>query len=216
MPASDITAEPTRADTLSAVRSPSVTRTSAERAAEDVGHLRNQARFLLNDVGDLHGEAVDAQLEHATDTQARRAVSDLLEELGSLGMSWRAVARLVGVTVPALRKWRNGEEITGSNRRHLARVVAFVDILRAQHLIQEVGSWLEMPLGQSTTSAIDLYVEGFVTALLEYAAGHVSSVELLKLSGRDPVKRSGRFEVVTGDDGEPILRVHSQATPGEP
>lgn len=198
----------TRADSLVATVVEQPTKTTQDELAERAGHLRGATRFLLEDVAEVHDEAMEIQLEARTDEAAKRSVADLLTELADLGFAWRDIAQLVGVTVPAVRKWRQGEPATGVHRRAVARLLAFADVLKSDHLVSEVSSWMEIPLAGSSTTGIDVYSQGGANPLLLHAAGHLSSEELLDTI--DPNWRDAlddRFEVVPGDDGEPIIRM---------
>lgn len=203
-----LTGDRTRAD---AVVSPTIdrpTRTSQDELAERAGVLRGQARFLVDDVADVHDQAMEIQLESRTDEATKRSVVDLLDELASLGFAWREIARLVGVSIPAVRKWRHGGAVTGSNRRAVARLLAFVDVIRSDHLVQEVASWMEIPIAGSSLTGIDVYARGAGKLLLLQAAGHITSEELLdriEPSWRTPP--DDRFEITSGSDGEPIIRM---------
>lgn len=113
--------------------------------------------------------------------------------------------------MPGLRKWRKGETVSGENRRKLAGVVAFVGILRRDHIIADVASWLDMPLAGSSLNGIDVYATGQIAELTEYAADHISGSQLLDRTipewrhGIDPT-----FEVFTADDGQRAIRMRPE------
>jgi transcriptional regulator with XRE-family HTH domain len=205
-----LTGDRTRAESVVPAILEPPTRTSVDELADHTGFLRGATRVLTEDVAEVHDNILEIQLESRTDEAAKRSVPDLLDELARLGFSWREIARTVGVTVPAVRKWRNGGSATGANRRSLARLLAFVDVLGSDHLVEDVPSWLEMPLNGSPLTGIDAYCAGAELMLLLHAAGHVSSDQLL--DSLDPSWRDraeDRFEVVTADDGEPMIRMRS-------
>ena len=86
-----------------------------DEIVEGIGFVRSRARLLGEDVvqverqtGLLHRRAFDAQLNARARDIARRPALDILEELASCGFAWRDIARMVGVSVPALRRWRQG------------------------------------------------------------------------------------------------------------
>lgn len=187
------------------------TRTSLDDLVDEAGHLRNRSRLLNDDIADVHSYALDVQLKARTDEAAKRSVVDLLAELADLGLSWRDIARLVGVSVPALRKWRQGEPASGHNRRSVAQLLAFIDVLRSDHLVQDVASWLEMPLADSHVTGLEVYALGRHDLLITHAAGHVSSEEVLdQLDPNWRINRDTTFEVFTADDGQPAIRVVPQ------
>lgn len=203
-----LTGDRTRADAVRPNVLERPTRTSQDELAEQAGVLRNTTRFLSEDVADVHERALEIQLDGRADQAAKRAVPDLLHELAEMGFAWRDIARLVGVTVPAVRKWRQGEPASGANRRAVARLLAFVDVLRADHLVQDVPSWMEIPLAASAITGLDIYAAGRAKLLLLHAAGHLTSEQLLDRfspSWRDEVDE--RFEIVTTADGAPLVRL---------
>lgn len=210
-----LTGDRTRADSAFPSETARPTWTSQDALAEDAGYLRGVARILSQDVAAMHLRALGVQLEARTDEAAKRAVGDLLAELADLGFSWREIARLVGVTVPAVRKWRQGEATTGHHRRAIARLVAFVHVLRSDHVVQDVPSWLEMPLSTSTITGLDVYEGGRCDLLLAFAANHITSDDVL--DGIDTPwrqKTDDRFEIFTADDGEQGIRLRRLEAPG--
>lgn len=209
-----LTGDRTRSDAVMPRVLDSPTRTSQDEIAERAGYLRNLTKGLSDEFADVHNRAVEIQLEARTDEAAKRSVSDLLGELAALGFAWRDIARLVGVTVPAVRKWRNGEPATGTNRRAVAQLLAFVDVLRSDHLVQDPPSWMEMPLAGSGANGLDLYAAGHCKLLLVHAAGHLGSEELLDRV--DPTWRAAlddRFEIATASDGEVMIRLRPVEPP---
>lgn len=128
------------------------TRTIRE-AVEDIGYLRNRTGLLVDDSLDLHrsaeqlhSEALDVHLRTLANQRVREELSALLEELSDLGFSWRDIARTSRVSVPALRKWRQGAPATGENRKRVATMAALCEIVRKEYLISEVANWLETPV----------------------------------------------------------------------
>lgn len=57
-------------------------------------------------------------------TLGEASAADMLSELRSSGLLWSVVARYVGVSDAALRKWRRGGSIDVEHRRRLARLTA--------------------------------------------------------------------------------------------
>ncbi len=188
---------------------------SSDVVANAAGALRDDVGALSDDVAALHGESLLIQLEARTDEAAKRAPTDLLDELAALGFSWTGVARLVGVSIPGLRKWRQGEAPSGENRRRLAQIVAFVGVLEQDHLITDVASWLDVPLAGTSHTGLDLFAAGNVGDLLEYAAQKVDSTELLDRTvpgWRDEL--DDRFEVFEAGDGERAIRLRATGPTG--
>lgn len=139
------------------------TRTIAE-LVEKAGFLKNRTRILVadsesvhNSTDELHAETLDTLLRSTAGRFSREGLSDLLDRLSLLGFSWRDLGRIVGVSVPALRKWRNGDQASGENRLRVARLAAFCEIVREQYLIDDPASWLEIPLHiDAPVTGIDL------------------------------------------------------------
>ena len=184
------------------------TKLSTDLVANRAGALRSDVGILSADVANAHSESLLLQLRARTQEAAKRSPSDLLSELSALGFAWTAVARLVGVSVPAVRKWRQGESVSGDNRARLAQLVAFVGVLARDHLVADVASWLEIPISESPFTGVDVYAAGDVGALMEYASEHLRGPELLDRviadwrQALDP-----RFEVFTSEDGQRGLRL---------
>lgn len=177
--------------------------------------IRDKARFLADDASDFHEQQTAADLESRAHDEARRSAREMLDDLAALGFAWRDIARLVGVTVPAVRKWRNGEPIAGPNRWALARLLAFVKTLRSDHLIDEVASWMEMPIAGSTLTGIDVYGMGHVLPLLLHGTDHLKVDQLLlRVDPLGEHRPDDRFEVVTAPDGLPAVRMRSETPPG--
>ncbi len=191
-----------------AVERPEVGRRLRIRAAQ----LRDHVDLLNLEVIEVHHDAQDYDLEELAQKKARRSVSSLLADLGSdRGMSWSDIARLVGVSPSAIRKWRREGSATGENRLALARLAAFMDLLEG-FAIEDPASWLEVPLVDGyTVTALDVYVsKGGAVLLLDYADTRVAVTELLDESLPDWRERFGSaFEVYEAADGHPAIRQRS-------
>lgn len=183
---------------------------TAERASA-IGQLTNCYAEITGRVRVLH-EDVEAgrrnvrqwNLDDRTGAKARLDGLALLDELAvSRGFGWSEIARLVGVSVSAVRKWRAGESPSASRRRDLARLAAFIDLLDEIGPIGEPAGWLMMRLSDAHTATLaDLYVAGRVDDLLEHAEGHLSARDLLDRwspSWRDDTTRD--WQVVDSPDG---------------
>jgi hypothetical protein len=149
-------------------------------------------------------------LNQRTLAVALRDPHDLVSDLGERGLSWTTIARLVGVTSTAVRKWRRGEAITGENRRRLAGVVAFLDLVKATlSPLEDASSWMEMPLTDGVTvSAVEIYAAGGANILLDWASGRHSAEEMLSTFDNDWRARYAadeRFQITIADDGQPVV-----------
>lgn len=213
-PRSQLNAEPTSAASVRTLRIAQPTRlppdvmASTDAIANEAGALRQSTGMLSQDAAQLHGDSLRIQLRARTDEAAKRAPAELLSELGALGFSWTAVARVLGVSIPAVRKWRGGATVSGCNRRKIAEFVALAGVLERDHMIADVASWLDVPLAESSFTGIDVLEAGHLHDLIEYGAQHIGSTDLLDRSlprWRDSL--DDRFEVYTAGDGEMAIRL---------
>jgi transcriptional regulator with XRE-family HTH domain len=202
------------------VGKPSVTQTIAD-VVEEAGALRSRVSVLRDEVEDLHDNAsqvqVDAfmvQVEDAATREARQSVDSLLNEFAEMGFSWRDVAQLIGVSVPAIQKWRRGGGVTPNHRRHIARALATCKLLEGHPFsIQDIASWLEMPIEPGVPiTPLDLLGRGRIDLLLRWA-GHSDARPEGVLDEIEPDWRDryeSRFEVFTAPDGQPGIRFRQE------
>lgn len=193
------------------VRSPSSDQTQATAAgvARQAGMLREEINVLQADVGETHRTSLRLALSERAGERGRQSPQILLEILArDKGFSWTSLARMMRVSIPAVRKWRNGEPISGENRRRLSILVAFIDLLEDHFGIADPASWMEMPLSEGvSTTAVDIYANGSYQALLEYAGGHRDAHALLDEAlptWRDD-HEPGDYEIFEGPDGSPAF-----------
>lgn len=161
----------------------------------------------------FHQDAFDAVLDSSTSDAAIRDTRALLEELADRGFAWSDIAKLLGVSVPAIRKWRTGEaEPTGQNRRIIARLVAFAVILENQCGVENVSAWFETPLVDSyLVTPIDLYIVGRYEAIHEIASGRMKATVALDRfipEWRDTA--ASGVDVFTASDGMAAIRLKSR------
>ncbi|MCO5299285.1 MAG: hypothetical protein M9886_04965 [Candidatus Nanopelagicales bacterium] len=186
-----------------AVRSePSQTRLSSD-LMNAAGDLRGQARTLHNEGQDLHRDTTIQNWTSLTSEQGKRRTQDLLDDLHELGFAWRDIARMVGVTVPALQKWRRGQRSSGENKSAIAGLLAACHLIQERYLVKEVASWFEMPvvLGYPVTP-IEMYAKGDRVLVFDHASGHASPEEVL--DGYEPDWRSrysSPYAVYRAEDG---------------
>jgi hypothetical protein len=188
------------------------TRTVAHVLTEDIGHIRQQARDLHEVTDQLHQRSHYAEWNDRTSWRGRSSTQDLLNKLAELGFAWRDIARLVGVSVPAVQKWRRGEGTTGENRQRVASLVAACDLVAEHYGIKEVASWFEVPLllGVPVTP-VDLWAGERPDLVFDYASGHTDSDHIL--TDWDPGWREryhSDFEVFRADDGRHSIRLKEQ------
>ena len=196
------------------------TRTILELVAdvEEAGFYHNFAQILVEDssemreaTGQLHGHRVDELLRTLTTHRTRHAYSETLEELSALGFSWKAVARLAGVSVPAVRKWRQGESApSGDNRRRIARLASFCELVEEQYAIRDVAGWLETPLhSDAPVTGLDLLEEERFDLALRLASDGGTDPELILDEVRPDWRErySSQVEVFMASDGMLALRL---------
>src|SRR5262245_59725114 len=86
--------------------------------------LRDRVQLTQSDVLELQRSVQITDLDERASRVAVQEPGDLLDALATeFGLSWTTIARMVGVTDAAVRKWRRGEPIAPENRRRLARGV---------------------------------------------------------------------------------------------
>lgn len=186
-------------DTATAERASAI-----EHLTERYADITGRVRVLNEDVEEGRRNVRQWNLDDRTGAKARFGGAALLDELAAgRGFGWSEIARLVGVSVSAVRKWRNGEAPSPQRRRDLARLAAFVDLLDEIGPIGEPAGWLMMRLSDAHTATLaDLYVAGRAEDLLEHAEGHLSVQDLLDRwnpSWRDETRRN--WQVVESPDG---------------
>jgi hypothetical protein len=177
------------------------TRTIGE-LVEDIGMGYNRSQLLTNDATDLtrqfaemHSESTDLQINNEARSLATNAPEQLLNLLADKGFAWRDIARMAGVSVPSVRKWRLGESPTPTNHLAIARIVAVVQILEHDLPVTDIASWMEMPLIMGVpTNAIDLVSDGLLAQVIALALGHVRPEVVMDShipDWRDRVRRIG-------------------------
>lgn len=192
------------------------TRTIAD-LADDAGFLNSRVWLHHQDAAQLHGETTQLHtgtlrelLRTRSGELAAEPLVELLAMLADEGFAWRDVARLVGVSVPALRKWRQGEAATGENRLKVASLVALCEVLRDKALQSDPASWLELPMLEDVpVTGLDLYAANRIDLLFRRALHFDADPETI-LDEFDPSWRStyrGAFEVFEAEDGLPGIRL---------
>lgn len=190
------------------VREPAAGPATAEELIPRVSALRYEADSVNGDVIAPARDVYVLNLAEGTTERERQGITSLLQALTDRGFSWSMISKMVGVSVPAIRKWRLGEGASPENRHALARLVALVDMLSDQFMIEDPAAWLEIPLANVHTSLTDVYAGGRVELVLEYAARWIASPEdvLDKFEPRWRENRFRAFETFMAPDGEVSIR----------
>ncbi|WP_234016885.1 hypothetical protein [Streptomyces sp. LaPpAH-108] len=187
----------------------SPTETTARQLTEEAGSFRTLTRGIAEKSAEYHKHLSFKEWQNRTNQRGRQAPKALLEEIAELGFAWRHIASMMDVSVPAVQKWRRSGGITGENRRHLASILALCDMITECYPVEDIASWFEMPISSlAPVTPIDLFSEGRLDLVLEYANGHESDSEKI-LTDYDPDWRdrySSVFEVYRDSDGEMSIR----------
>jgi hypothetical protein len=180
------------------------TQTAAVVVTDDLGYLRQKARALQEKVDETHQRSHFTEWVARTAQRGRSSPAELLEELGELGFAWRDIARLIGVTVQAIQKWRRGGRTTGENRYRIASLLAACDLVTEHYEIQEVASWFEMPMLDGVPiTPIELWQAHRPDLVFDYASGHSDAEQTL--TSWDPEWREryrSDFDVFRAEDGQ--------------
>ncbi len=173
--------------------------------SNSAGDLRSIVWLLHTDVRELHNNTRERDLDELASRRAWSEPSELLDELAATrGLAWVQIARLVGVSVPALRKWRLGETVSPDNRRELARLAEFFGMITSAP-IGDPAAWLELRLAEETTlTGLDIYAARRADLLLELAFGHITAARLLEEfdpQWREKHGHDERFAVRVSADG---------------
>ena len=175
----------------------------------EVGGIRGVARALRDDVDDLHKRTHENEWRKAAAERGKASVMSMLTELADLGFAWRDIARMVGVSVPAVQKWRKGEKASGDSRHRIASLLAACDLITSNYMVDGIASWFEMPLSSSApVTPIVLYAANRADLVFEFASGQVDPEALL--SEFDPDWREryrSDFEVFEAGDGNRSIRM---------
>ncbi|WP_155763851.1 hypothetical protein [Mycobacterium asiaticum] len=147
-----------------------------------------------------------------TQQRALSSPATMLSDLADLGFSWRDIAKMVGVSVAAIQKWRKGDNVTGSNRHKLASLVAACDFIIAHFHAEDVAQWFETPIiDGAPITPIDIWSEGNHLVLFEYATQHITPEQAMN-EFRPDWRESFRsnWEVFEADDGNLSIRAKGQ------
>ena len=143
-----------------------------------------------------------------TNKKAQHGSEALLEELAvDRGLGWTDIARLCGVSISAVRKWRSGGALAPERLRSLSKLAAFLELLSEVGPVGDPVGWLMMPLvEQHTVTAADLYREGLDEDILEHAQDPLSVEALLdRWNSSWRTETRSDWMVVDRPDGERVI-----------
>ena len=153
-----------------------------ERTEHQAGLLHTEKRDALGAARLWHENALRGLLRVKTDEKTKASVLELLVELTEAhGLGWSDIGRLVGVSVPAIRKWRLGGDASSANHVALARLAAFMEMLQESG-ISDATTWLTLPFDEVEVSKVQIYRQGDsagAAALLAFAKGHIVRDDVL-------------------------------------
>lgn len=211
--------EATRAPRVAPTEVPKSTPISAIKHTADIRDLVTDAdrlttslSSLSSDIRKSHAKALEEELNTRVQQKVKESPLTMLETLGNMGFSWRAVAQLLGVSVPALQKWRRGDGISGENRRKIATLLAGINVIASQYKVQEIDSWFETPIADETpVTPITIWSAGEYILALRYASDELTSEATLDAFDPDwRAKWTSRFEAVRAEDGHISLVMKEQ------
>lgn len=197
---------PTAADTAAPPMPPLAT---TQHLIPQVSMLRYRANDVHADVSILGRSIYDLNLRERTAEKEKNSVTTLLTSVTQAGVGWAALSRLLKVSVPAIRKWRQGQGASPENRKTLAELSALMQMLDEQFMVEDPASWLEIPLASTQTSLVDLYAAGRTDLILDYAGSWIRSADQV-MDAFDPAWRARastqEFETYIAADGQPAVR----------
>lgn len=174
---------------------------------EDRDNERHQALLNALDRTIEHEESYRNEWLVLSQQCAMQPATTLLDRLADIGFAWRHVAQMVGVTVPAVQKWRHGDRITGENLGRLARLVGACDFI-SKHYSTDIAAWFEMPIVESApVTPIDLWSsgkQGLFFALLTGTIHPENVLDRYEPDWRENYRSD--FEVFDADDGYLAIR----------
>ena len=181
------------------------------RLVADTAELRDDLHSTTTRVKRLHHDAEELHLAEATRQLEAAAPVDLLDALADeLLFPWSMLARVVGVSPTAVRKWRRGEAVTPGHHHRLAEFLTFCRTLQHRDpRIDDVPRWLEMPVdARSEVSRLDLFLAGTRAGLLDLASARRTGEDILDEEAegwRERAATTRRFAVLVHEDGTTSL-----------
>ncbi|WP_428983069.1 hypothetical protein [Phytohabitans maris] len=174
---------------------------ATKRAAAD----RDEAGMVTLDAAQKH-EALLRQLwDVETDKRLKGGLQALLVELTEgYGLGWSDIARLIKVSVPAIRKWRNGGDISTQRLYALGQLAAYMKLLEDQGGVTDPAAWLATPIESGIDRSItkaSIYTAGLAVPLLSYADNHIGLDDLLHKIGTSATQSASNTTLVRGEDG---------------
>lgn len=194
-------------------RDPAETGHTPTHHTPDVEAAAGADRARDGDIANTTKPLHEAEWRTTAAERGKASVTSMLTDLADLGFAWRDIARMVGVSVPAVQKWRKGEKASGDSRIRIARSLAACDLITNHYTVDEIGSWFEMPLSSSApVTPIVLYAANRADLVFELASGHADPEALL--SEFEPEWREryrSDFELFEAGDGKRSIRMQGES-----
>lgn len=178
---------------------------------DEAASKRRNADVDLKRAGMVHRSRYLDQWHLRAKKWAEKPASEMLQSLYASGFSWRDIARLLEVSVPAIQKWRNGSKVTTKNLTRLRDFMAGYDMVAAHLIGVDVASWLDVPIMSDVPiTPLDLWSFTNPVLFFEYAlADDVRPEEILDEYDADwrAKYRDDGFETFMGTDGHMGIRM---------
>lgn len=195
-----------------------VTATDTTRQRSELsGVIRTLATAVSEAATDMHQSDYMVEFRLSTSELAGAGGQVLLNQLADLGFAWRDIAKMIGVSVPAIQKWRRGDGLSGENARKLASLVAGCGVIeKFNPVITDVGMWFEVPIvDEAPVTPIDLWATGNQQLVFEHALVDASSKvdPYDTMDSFDPNWREtyrSDFETFRAGDGELSIRMRER------
>ena len=155
----------------------------------------------------IDSDTLELQLEARTKQIINKPVEICVEFISDAGFSWSAIARLLDVQMGDIHKLCSGEQpVNEQVHNDLAKLVAFCKIVKEDHFVDHVASWMETWITGSYYTGLDIYAAGKVTELIQFAANHITEADLLR-HVELPDDGFKQFEIFEAPDGERAFRL---------
>ena len=161
------------------VAEPALPRPTAGELIPRVSSLRVRSDILNADATELGTEVFLLNLAERAAVQERHGVRTMLESLAAAGLSWTLMSRVLGVSIPAIRKWRLGEGASPESRHAVAELAALLEMLKEQFMIEDPAAWLEIPLAGTSKTVADVVAANRLDLVFDYASAWISSPQQL-------------------------------------
>lgn len=182
------------------------------KLVEDAGYLSTKAQVVSSEADQAHEDSQIKYWRVTTNEMRKRPALELLETLADEGFSWRHIAQMIGVSVPAVRKWRNGSKVSPDSHLELAATTALTHIISTQYIVPDVASWFEIPIIKGIPiTPIDLYSSNRPDLVFRLATQHSDPEEIMtRFNPQWREEYKSDFKAVIANDGSySIVPVYS-------